>query len=78
MSQPALKTPPPVRMGDAADMCNRVDRLGNVEQAVLRVERKLDALVEMMKPAASVFGDKSMRIAIGAAVTSSSMQFPRR
>ena len=58
-------------MGDVAGMCERVDRLGNVEQAVLRIERKLDMLVDMMKP---LFANPSMRVAIGAAVTAQSMR----
>jgi hypothetical protein len=72
------KKPPPPRMGDVVDMIERVDRLGQVEATCARIEKKLDALIATMGPVASAFGDKSTRVAIVAAVKSSSMQFPRR
>jgi hypothetical protein len=64
----AKKQPAPVRMGEPSAMCSILERLD-------RLELKIDDLIQMLKP---VFSDKSMRIAIGAAITSSSMQFPRR
>ena len=39
----------PPRMGDAADICARVDRLGNVEQIVARLEVKMDHLIALMQ-----------------------------
>jgi hypothetical protein len=38
-------------MTPAADLCGRVDRMDNVEQAILRIERKIDLLVGAMTPA---------------------------
>jgi hypothetical protein len=71
---PVMKTPAPPKFGDVANMCERVDRLGNVEQAVLRIERKLDDLVRMMTP---LFANPSMRVAIGAAVTTQALKVRR-
>jgi hypothetical protein len=50
---PAAKKPAP-RLGDIpspTDLCGRVDRMDNVEQAILRIERKVDLLVASMTPA---------------------------
>jgi hypothetical protein len=55
-------------MGDAADICNRVDRLGNVE-------RKLDDLIAMLKP---MFGDHRIRTAINVALTTESLRALRK
>jgi hypothetical protein len=61
----------PPKFGDVAGMCERVDRLGNVEATVARIEKKLDDLVRMMTP---LFANPSIRQAIGAAITSQSMR----
>jgi hypothetical protein len=65
------KKPAPVRMGVVAETATIADRL-------TRLEAKADYLITMMEPMSTLFAHKSMRIAIGAAITSSSMQFPRR
>lgn len=48
---PGPKSAPPVRMGDVAGMCNRVDRLGAIEeklswliQSVTGLDRRLAAV----------------------------------
>jgi hypothetical protein len=61
----------PPKFGDVAGMCERVDRLGNVEQAVIRIERKVDMLVDaFLKP--------TMRHAINTALTSESLRALRK
>jgi hypothetical protein len=67
----AAKKPVPPKFGDVAGMCERASRLDNIEATVSRIERKLDMLVDMMKP---LFANPSMRVAIGAAVTAQSMR----
>ena len=40
------------RMGDVATLAARTDRLDRVEDAILRIERKVDHLIEIMLPPA--------------------------
>ena len=67
---PSRSSPAP-KLGDSpAALCGLTDRLD-------RIEHKLDALVEMMKPVAATFADKGMRVAIGAAITAANMRVKR-
>jgi hypothetical protein len=38
------------KFGDVAQLARHVDRLDNVESAILRIERKVDLLVAAMLP----------------------------
>jgi hypothetical protein len=56
---PAKKPPP--RLGDIpgpADLARRTDRMDGLEMRLARIESRLDALVDMMKPVVAAFGDK--------------------
>jgi hypothetical protein len=67
MSPPAaLKKPTPVRMGVVAETATIADRL-------TRLEAKVDYLIAMMEPMSTLFSDKGMRVAIGAAITARGM-----
>jgi hypothetical protein len=70
-----VNKPKPVKLGDVADLAARVDRLGNVEAIVARVEKKLDGLIAMMEP---LFGNPSVRQGIGASITTHSMRALRK
>jgi hypothetical protein len=65
----------PPKFGDIVDMIERVDRLGNVEATVARVERKLEDLVRMMTP---LFGDLRTRTAVQVALTTESLRALRK
>jgi hypothetical protein len=55
MSPPGPKSAPQApRLGDVAMLAARTDRLDSIEMRIGRIEAKLDALIEMMKPSKSV------------------------
>ena len=68
-----MKKPPP-KFGDVVGMCERVDRLDNVQATVARIERKLDDLIRTVTP---LFSNPALRQAIGAAITTQALRVRR-
>jgi hypothetical protein len=50
MSPPGPNSTGAPKFGDVAQLARHVDRLDNVESAILRIERKVDLLVAAMLP----------------------------